>query len=548
MTYRGFRKVALPTNVQPETVPHPLPAPTGGWVSAKNPASKTSLKLYGPAAERLECFFPTETGISIMGGSQVVATVVASGAGPCESLWAYIGGITRKMFAGANGKIFDVTSPASPTVVPTPDVSGQTSNYYSTQNFATSGGNFLYAVNGTDKPELYNGTTWSAIDGVSVPSITGVTTSTLSQINVYRNRLYFVQGGTMNVWALPVGSLGGAAIQISLSGIFQKGGSVLYTATWSLDSGSGLDDNLVVVSTEGEIAIYSGSDPSDSSNFSLVGVYFGPKPLGKNGYTKEGGTLELVTEKGLFPITVMIRKTKDQISGDAHSRNIEPDWLEAAADRKSLPWEIVKWPSRQRAIINVPVTADLSITPAKPFMVNTTTGAWCSRPGWNTRCLCLHQDFVYFGTNDGRVFQMEITGADNGALYYPVAVLAWDHYGSVGFQKTVTAMRAHFRSTDPLLIRLSISSNYAISLPVPPAASTGNGAVGEWDVGLWDVALWDVGSTQLPVTTDWVSINQGGFAIAPQLQLSIGSSVAPNAELILIDSLYETGELMLSGV
>lgn len=542
MNYTAFRKVPVDARAQPQSRQRPFPAPTGGWVSAKNPAGGTPLKLYGPPAERLDCFFPTETGIEIMGGSRKFATVSTM---PLESAWAYIGGTVKKMFAGSDGKIFNVTSPVDANTPPAPDVTGQTTNYYSTVNFATAGGNFLYALNDSNKPQLYNGTTWQAIDGASTPAITGVTTSGLSQVNVYRNRLFMVQGGTVNVWALPVDSLGGAAIQISLAGVFQKGGAVLYTATWSLDSGSGLDDNLVVMSTEGEIAVYQGSDPSDPDNWGIIGVYDGPKPLGKNSSTKAGGDLLLVTEQGMIPISDAVSKDKAALSLYAISRNIEPDWIADARQRKNLPWEIVKWPTRQRALISTPVTSELSVTPAQCYGVNTTTGAWCRRPGWNTRCLVLHDDVVYFGTNSGTLIQMEITGSDDGTIYSPTAVFAWDSFGAQGFQKTVTSMRAIFITVSAVEPVLSVSTDYTINLMPTPNASPDAGGGSEWDVGTWDNALWDVGVAPQPYQTHWVSVNLSGYAHAPQIQISFGGESTPRGELILMDTLYELGEVMI---
>ncbi len=544
MAYQAFRKIALPGAVDPLSLPKSYPAPTGGWVSAKNPAGGTKLKLAGPPAERLESFFPTQTGIEIMGGSRKHATVSLTGE-DVESIWSYIGGTTRELFAACDGEIFDITAPADPDVPPAADVTGQTSNYYSTQNYATAGGNFLYALNGTDSPRLYNGTTWTAITGVSVPAITGVTTSTLSHVNVYKNRLFMVQGGTMNVWALPVGSLGGAAIQISLSGIFQKGGAVLFTASWSLDSGSGLDDNLVIVSTEGEIAVYVGTDPSSSSTWSLVGVYDGPAPLGKNAYSKSGGTLRILTEKGYFPITAMVNKTKEELGDYAISKNIEPDWLFDARTRRAKPWEIVSWPSRQRDIISNPMTGDINTTPPWVYAVNTTTQAWCKRPGWDALCLTLHSEFVYFGTSDGTIMQTEVTGADDGDIYYPTCVMAWDHFGAVGYEKTMISAKAIFITSGTLEPRISASANYAVALPSPPNVSSGVASPGVWDVGLWDQAQWDDAGVTLPFDTGWVTVGISGEVLAPQIQLSMGTEGTPNGELQIMHVLYEVGEVML---
>lgn len=546
MTFQALRKVPVDSQLQPASKYKQFPAPTGGWVSAQAPVGGTPLQLYGPAAAQLDCFFPTTTGLQIMEGSQQQARVGT--AHPCESLWVYTAGTTQKMFGACNGSIFDISAPADPNVAPAAAVTGRSANYYSTRNYANAGGNYLYAVNdsNTDNPLLFDGTTWTPITAVSAPiSITGVTPAHLSQVNVYKNRLFFVEFNTMNVWALPVTSLGGAAIQISLAGVFQLGGSVLFTATWSIDAGNGLNDSLVVVSTQGEAAVYQGTDPSSSTAWSLVGLYALPKPMGKNAFRKEGAELLILTDRGELPMSAAVRVDKDQIAAYALSRNIEPDWVADAATRRALPWEIVAWPNKQREIISVPVSGDVSITPPWCYIRNTTTGAWCRRPGWNTRCLAFFGDFVYFGTNTGEVIQMEITGADSGAIYYPICVLQWDDLDVPGYQKTVTSMRARFRIDSNITYKLSISTDYAISLATAPNVSPAISAPGLWDIGLWDVSLWDTGSVIAPFTTNWESVNLSGDGIALQVQLAMGNTTPPIGELLVIEALYEIAELML---
>ena len=69
----------------------------------------------------------------------------------------------------------------------------------------------------------------------------------------------FVKRDSLKAYYLPVASIGGAAQDVSLSGVFQRGGKLLLGATWSLDSGDGMDDKCVFVSDRGEAAIYSGA-------------------------------------------------------------------------------------------------------------------------------------------------------------------------------------------------------------------------------------------------------------------------------------------------
>ncbi len=43
-------------------------------------------------------------------------------------------------------------------------------------------------MNGVDKPRYYDNAAWVAVDNASVPAITGVTTTKLVHVNVFKNR------------------------------------------------------------------------------------------------------------------------------------------------------------------------------------------------------------------------------------------------------------------------------------------------------------------------------------------------------------------------
>lgn len=534
MAFAGLRRVpAKPRASRNDRLLHmPFLAPTKGWLSAAN------LAAVPPGyAHTLENLFPTSTGIRVRKGNQKFGT---AGTEPIESLISYIGGTTRKMFAAMDGSVFDLTTPADPDVAPTADITGQTSDYYSHQNFATAGGNFLTIVNGSDPAQQYDGSSWS------VPTITGVSSALLSHIWAYRNRQWFVEKNTMRAWYLGVDSISGAAASVSLAGVFQKGGHLVLGATWSTsDSGNSLDDRNVFISSEGEYAVYQGADPSDADTWSLVGLYEGAKPLGRNqnGTMKAGADLLILTEAGIIPMSAILQKDPAALSLSAVTKAIEPDWVAEARSRKSQPWEIIKWPSRQYAIVNCPATG--TSTPKISFVVNLETGAWCKYTGWDTRCLVLHDDGLYFGTNDGTLQQAEVTGADDGALYYSVCIWHSDHFKAIGYVKTVRQARATFRTQNDFTPKLSVSTDYVIDLPTPPNAATPSGDSGLWDVGLWDVALWDAGSAFYTVSTGWVSIGKTGYSHAAQLQITNGAPAAPTAELVLMELTYEKGGLVV---
>lgn len=115
------------------------------------------------AARVLENWFPTQTGARVRGGAQKLATLSAT-TEPVESLFSYTSGATQKFFGACDGGIYDITTVVDPDSVPTADLTGQTSDYYSTIQLANIGGSdYLYAVNGTDIPQLYDGASWEGV-------------------------------------------------------------------------------------------------------------------------------------------------------------------------------------------------------------------------------------------------------------------------------------------------------------------------------------------------------------------------------------------------
>ena len=125
-----------------------------------------------------------------------------------------------------------------------------------------------------------------------------------------------------------------------------------------MDAGDGVDDKCVFVSDLGEVAIYEGPDPSnadpetDTEPWRLVGRYDITEPLGKNAHMRAGGDLLIATVDGIVPISEAIRKDVAALSLSAVSRPIEPDWKkEARARLGDSPWELLKWPDRNMAIV-----------------------------------------------------------------------------------------------------------------------------------------------------------------------------------------------------
>ena len=508
---------------QPAQV-HVFPAPTRGWVLNEN------LAMPNPgAASILENWVCTEKSIRARGGCQKYATL---GAG-VTAAFTYRSGATAKFFAATASAIYDITSVADPEVVPTAAVSGQTGGAYASEQFTTAGGDYLYTVNGADEAQLFDGASWQAVNAASSPiAVTGVATEALSHVWSYASRLFFVEKDTLSAWYLPIDSLGGAAAEFGLGGIFRKGGALLFGATWSQDSGAGLDDKCVFVSDQGEVAIYEGTNPGSASDWRLAGVYDITPPLGAEAVARAGGDLLIATKSGLVGLSQALQRDVSVLGVSAISAPISPHWTEQA-NASGSNWSLLKWPEKNILLVSQPHTTGC-------LVANLQTGTWSRFTAWDAQCMARHNARGFFGAADGCVYEMEIGGSDDGAAY--TCTYIGQHEALTGGEKTVLQMRPIFQSSTVINPQTSVIVNYGTGRSAPPAEATETGTAG-WDVAKWDAGLWDD-----PVSTTiggkWASIGRSGWVVAPELQLTFDNVATPNVELVSIDATYETGAVV----
>lgn len=517
------RKGMEPTPKQPARA-HTFPAPIRGWVLNEN------MTIPQPAgALVLDNWICTTTGILARGGS---ARHVPIGSAVTD-LFTYRSGSAEVFFGATATSIFDISTFSD--TAPTAAITGQLSGKYSTAQFGTAGGDYLYAVNGTDDAQLFDGASWVAIDDVSTPSITGVDTNTLSHVWAFANRLFFVEKNTKVAHYLPVDSIGGAANEFSLAGVFKRGGSLLFGATWSLDAGDGLDDKCIFVSTEGEVAVYEGTNPGSAASWRKVGVYQITRPLGPKAIMQAGGDLIIATENGLIPISEAIRRDAAALELGAVSRVITPYWQQLVASTGGNPWEIVKWPQKNIMIISQP--GDQNKT---ALVANLQTGGWSRFTGWDTQCLGFYDESCFFGDSDGNVFRMETGGSDNGIPYSCVYLGQHEDLGAPGVEKTVPQMRATFKTETPINPAISAKTDYDESLSLSPSSGLEDTGLSLWDDALWDVDFWGAGGVP-EVKARWSSVGKTGRTIAPEVQLTFGITASPVVELVSIEAAFEIG-------
>jgi len=497
-----------------------LPAPVGGW------NARDSLANMDPRdAVILKNMFPAVSNVVLRGGYTNWATGLD---GQVQTLMAYSGGATNKLFAvTSTGKIYNVTSSGA---VGAAVVTGLTNGYWEYTNISTTGGNYLYACNGVDKPQLYDGTNWTAIDGVSVPAITGVTTTTLSNVILFKNRLWFIQKDTLTAWYLPTGAIGGVAQQTNLQSVARMGGKLVDLDAWTIDAGYGVDDNLAFMTNKGELILYSGTDPANAATWSLIGVWKLGEPVGTRCMLKWTGDLLVLTLGGLIPMASTLQSSR------LDPRVALTDKIQGAITQattnygSSSGWQVFFNAKNNCLHINVPV----SVGSQEQYAMNTITGGWAQFTGWPANCWENFNNEPYFGANGVVCHAWDTNYADNTSNIAGVALQAFNYFESMGVKKYFTRARPSIYSNGTPGISVGMNIDFDTSNTTAPIASSPASA-GVWGTSVWDTGLWGAGLT---MTNSWLGITGIGFCGGLQLQ---SASQGLQIEWASTDVVYQTG-------
>lgn len=500
------------------SLPFSLPAPTGGW-NARDP-----LPSMPPSdATVLENFVPRAYNVTLRKG--FTYTVTNFGSEPPRTLMVWNGTSIKKLFAVTNDGVYDVTAADGSKGA---NLKAVTNGYFSWTNFTTPAGDFLIAVNGSDAMLQYDGTTWQSITDASTPAITGVPTSSLTSVQVAARRLWFTRAGSNSVYYLPAASIGGALVEFPLGQVFSKGGTVVAIGTWSVDGGDGQNDLTVFASSEGELAIYKGIDPSSDVTFGKVGVYSMAPPLSSQCFRKYGADLLYLARNGLFPLSLsMAAVTEDT----ALTKKIQPAFLETIELYGVQDgWSVHNFSVLGFLLVNAPLAAGYS----EQFVMNTSTGAWCKftaihATGW--------QEFnkeIYFIDAQG-VAKFWQGSKDNGA---PIRCKVAQAYTPLGLPSTKKLMKL----VQPIVtvdtaVNLNVSLQVDYEVPKSTSLLTPTSQnVYLWDAANWDEALW---GGEAETVREWATVEAyDGYYFSLIMELS---TAATNFSWTLTNFRFETG-------
>lgn len=472
-----------------------LPAPVGGWNARDSYANMDPMD-----AVTLQNLWPNVSNVELRGGYIEWCTGLA---GQAESLFSYAGGSVTELWAAtANGSFYNVSIEGAASA---PAVTGLANGRWEYTNIATSGGEFLEAVNGVDYLQLYDGSAWSTITGVSVPiAITGIDTRSLSNVVLFKHRLWFIEKDTLRAWYLPTDSLGGAAQMFDLSGVAGYGGHLVDLDTWTIDAGYGVDDNLAFITSMGEVIIYAGTDPASITTFSLIGVWKLGEPIGGRCMLKWGGDLLILTNDGLMPMAASLQSSRldprvalsDKIQGAITSAT--------STYKTNFGWEVYYNAKRNAVWINVPVSTG---SMQQQFAMNTITKSWAQFMGWAANCWESFDDNPYFG-GDGFIGRAWDDGmADNAADISTLALQAFNYFEERGVEKQFTRARPSIFTDGTPAVGVGMNVDFQTADMTTPLTFLPT-SVGLWDVAIWDTGLWGSGAV---ITNTWLGITGVGY-------------------------------------
>lgn len=496
-----------------------IPAPIGGW-DAISPLAAMEPKY----AASIVNWVPRTGWLELRGGYN--AWVQAITASPVNSLMVYRPNTgTQKLFAVSGTEIWDTSIYGTPAL----EVSGLSGDKFQYTNFTPSlGSNYLMCVNGVNTGiRTYDGTNWA------VQVITGTSLNTFININIFKRRVWVIEPNSTIAYFLGTDAITGAATAQDLGPFMSKGGYLLAMGTWTVDGGNGPDDMGVFVTSQGQVIIYKGTDPSNANAWSLVGVFDLPTPIGRRCLRRIGSDLMLITIQGVIPLSQALPFDPAATRSVAVTNRIQNAMMLSAQNYVSnFGWELISFPQQGLVLLNIPQSEGATQI---QYVMNALTGAWTTFNGWNANCFETFNDSLFFGDNTGNVNLAYAGGLD---LVNPIRAdvkCAFNYLDEPGRLKNTGMIRPLLVADGTLTPTIQIDVDFADSSPsAPVTVLTPTGAL--WDSSLWDAAVWSTGAA--PVI-NWLSCTALGTALAVRMVVNLAGGGSAQAQAQ--DSVFDVG-------
>ena len=447
-------------------------------------------------------------------GTEAHATGLASSS--VKTLVPFIGLTAEHMIGMGSGKIYNATSSGAATELST----GYTSDWWQTALY----NNRLQLVNGADTPKVYDGSTISNAGWTG----SGLTVTNLVNVGIARNRLWFCENDSADIWYGSVGAITGTLTKFQLSQI-AAGGTCVAIGAWSRDAGDGADDVTVMVMSTGEIIIYQGDVGTD---ITLAGKYWSAPPIGRNCLFRVGGELIIITRLGLLPVSAAIGG-----AGQLNLSTIDP-WGKIApgiAADAQTHGDKTGWNGIMHdgfVYVSVPLSTTNAVS--KQYVLNLRNGSWSTLTGYNGVSWCSFGGRIYFGASTaGRVLAVggnsdlgvDITASANGAFVMP---------SGPSRTNLVTGIRPKMQADGSVAGFIGVDTDYVLR----PASGNQVNIVDDPSSTPWGSAWGSPWGRRGEAIAQWYSIQGSGRAISVRMR---ASGATQNLRWFATDLLFKPG-------
>jgi len=369
----------------------------------------------------------------------------------------------------------------------------------------------------------------------------GITSNQFVSVNSYMNRLWFVPTNSTNVVYLQtVGGISGSASVFPLGSELKKGGYIMAIGTWTVDTRQNVDEYIAFISSRGEVLVYQGTDPTTANTFALTGKYQVGAPIGRRCLLRIAGDMLIISVDGVIGMSEMLSTDRAAANRVSITSIIMNEMALAAQSYKNnFGWQIVEFAFGTLIIINVPIQEN---SQSMQFVMNTITGAWCrflgldatgaENPVYGINANCWEVDAfdnIYFGGNDGTVYQWSVGSSDNTHPITAVVKTAYNNFGNGAQLKRYPMLQPLITTTGNPIPAIGINVDFKdISiLSTEEPVTTGEAL---WNQVYWNNFNWPGG----PTTTDsWTSVQGIGHYVSIVTQLTTQSTMSnPTAYFI----------------
>lgn len=354
----------------------------------------------------------------------------------------------------------------------------------------------------------------TVVGAYTITGITGVNSNTFSNVNLFKNRLYFTKNNSLSFYYLDVESISGAATEFPLGAFYRNGGYIQAMGTWTLDAGYGVDDFAVFVTNMGEILVYQGFNPSDANNWAMKGLWQMGQTFSRRCFFKWGGDLLLMTQDGLLPLTSALQSDRLDPRINLTDKIYYAVSLACSAYASNFGWQINFLAESNMLILNIPTNSGM-----EQYVMNTINKSWARFTGIEAYCFTVSGDQdMHFG-GDGYVGLYFSGFSDNGNNIIGNCQQAYNYFDSRGQNKRFTLVRPIFQTDNGLpTVLCGISTDFdTVPLTNQLAFNPQTLSIGVWDTGKWDQCNWGGG---LVTTKYWQGVTGIGFAASINMNVA----------------------------